>query len=198
MKRPMLTAAVALATALGALAAAPALASDREQTREWRSGRHDDRDRHDNRDRRGRDSREDRRGDHRDWRSDRRESRDWRGHERREDRRIYRNGYQDGYSSGYRDTWRRDQHNGYYYRDRWAWGAPPSAYSRDPYYRPGYRPLERGRPIPHGYRVYGVDDFYRYGLYRPPRDCRWVRDDRGEFFLIGVATGIILDSVFRY
>lgn len=179
---------------------------------EWRDDRRDDRD----------EWRDDRRDERRAYRDGRRDGRDAeRRRDRHEDRRIYRDGYRDGrhverrydyyddrrsYRDGYRDgrryhaprySWNPRQHNGYFLRDRWFWGTPPSHYYNDPYWRPGYRALQRGRPLPHGYRVVRVYDYHRYGLYHPGRDRYWARDDRGVYFLIGLATGIILDEVVR-
>jgi len=35
-------------------------------------------------------------------------------------------------------------------------------------------------------------DYRAYRLAPPPRDAYWTRDDRGDFLLVGVATGVIL------
>ena len=125
--------------------------------------------------------------------------------------RAYGYGYGDRYGQGYRQygsrhedyrqysaypaPWDPRAHNGYYYRDAWYWGAPPQAYYRD--CRPGYRALQRGARIPRGYNVYVVEDWNRYGLYAPPRGHRWARDDRGEYYLLGIATGVIVDQLLR-
>jgi Ni/Co efflux regulator RcnB len=102
-------------------------------------------------------------------------------------------GYQNG-GRGYAQ-WDPRVHNGYYYRDSWFWGAPPQAYYRD--CRPDYRRLTRGERIPRGYVIVPVDDWRGYGLYAPARGQYWARDDGGDYFLLGVATGIILDEVLR-
>lgn len=102
-------------------------------------------------------------------------------------------GYQ-GYDRGY-TQWDPRVHNGYYYRDSWYWGAPPQAYYRE--CRPDYRRLTRGERIPRGYVLVPVDDWRGYGLYAPARGQYWARDDGGDYFLLGVATGIILDEVLR-
>lgn len=62
-------------------------------------------------------------------------------------------------------------------------------------YRHGHRHWERG----HRYDgpVYVVHDYGRYRLRPPPRGYHWVRDDDGQYLLVAVATGIILDMVLH-
>ena len=59
---------------------------------------------------------------------------------------------------------------------------------------PGHR-WERG----HRYDgpVYVVHDYREYRLRPPPRGYHWVRADDGQYLLIGIATGIILDQVLH-
>ncbi|MEW5836310.1 MAG: RcnB family protein [Pseudomonadota bacterium] len=59
---------------------------------------------------------------------------------------------------------------------------------------PGHR-WERG----HRYDgpVYVVHDYREYRLRPPPRGYHWVRSDDGQYLLIGIATGIILDQVLH-
>lgn len=126
------------------------------------------------------------RGD-REWREDRRE---WR-EDRRDDRRHYRRGYREG-------RWDARRHNGYYYRERWYYGPPPAAYYGRPDFHPAYRAWRRGDRLPAYYRdrYHVVDYRYHRGLHRPPRGYHWVRDDdRGEYLLIGIATGVILSAI---
>jgi Ni/Co efflux regulator RcnB len=59
------------------------------------------------------------------------------------------------------------------------------------------RQWRRGDRLPNGYqnRFRGVD--YRYSHLRaPPRGYRYVRDDRGQVLLVGIATGVILSAIF--
>lgn len=48
-----------------------------------------------------------------------------------------------------------------------------------------------------GHRYYGptyvVRDYRTYRLRPPPRGYHWVRDDDGQYLLVAIATGIILD-----
>src|SRR5262245_48562489 len=114
----------------------------------------------------------------RDWDRDGDRDRDWRRDNRREHRR-----------------WDRRRHNGYNYRGRWYYGPPPARWA--PYADYGYRNWRRGDRLPAYYRdsYYVVRDYDRYGLRRPPRGCHYVRDDRGDYLLVGIATGVILGVI---
>ncbi len=165
MKRFMM-AALAAATFAAPLAV-PAEAAAQHR------GRGDD---HDGRDR-------DRDGRDRDWDRDGRRGdrdRDYR-RDRRDDRRDHR-------------RWDRSRYNGYNYNGRWYYGPPPAHY-RDVDY--GYRAWRRGDRLPRYYRdsYYVVRDYDRYGYRRPPRGYHYVRDDRGEILLVGIATGVILSII---
>lgn len=122
------------------------------------------------------------------------------GHDRRHDDRD-------------RDDWRRDRHRD---RDRdrvvyvpgWRRPAyrvpPPRVYYRPlppprAYYRAPHPRWVRGvRYYDYGYApTYVVNDWRYYGLRPPPRGYYWRRDDRGEFLLVAIATGIIADLVLH-
>lgn len=120
-----------------------------------------------------RDNRRDRRDDRRDRRDDRRD-------ERRAER------------------WNQRQHNGYYADGRWNYGPPPAwAYQRNDY-RPGYHQWRRGDRLPSYYRShYRQIDWRRERLRAPPRGYHYVRDDRGEVLLVGIATGVILSILLN-
>lgn len=107
--------------------------------------------------------------------------------DRRDERQAYRQGYRQG-------RWDGSRHNGYYYRGDWHYGPPPHAYYNDPYFRPGYVRWSRGHRLPPYYRerYVVVHDYRHHGLYAPPHGHHWVRDDRGEYLLVGIATGLIL------
>jgi Ni/Co efflux regulator RcnB len=133
----------------------------------------------------------DRDRDRGDWRDRRDRDHDRRDRWDRDDRRDHRRHHR-------RERWERRSHNGYYYRDRFFYGPPPGHYYNDPYYRPGYRAWRRGERLPPYYRsrFVVVRDYDHYHLRRPPRGYHWVRDDRGEYLLVGIATGIILGLAF--
>jgi Ni/Co efflux regulator RcnB len=55
----------------------------------------------------------------------------------------------------------------------------------------------RGDRLPDRYRgpEFYVDDYARYHLYAPRPGYRWIRGDGGQFVLVAVATGIIVQEV---
>ena len=123
---------------------------------------------------------------YRDYDSDWRDSSDWRTDRyRRELRRAIR-----------REDWNSPVFNGYMYRGEWYFGAPPVAYHEDPYFDPGYRAWRRGDRLPSYYRDrYREVDWRDCGLRAPPRGYRYVEDDRGNYLLVAIATGIILSVI---
>ena len=127
----------------------------------------------------------------RDWDRDR--DRDHRGNRNRGNR--GRDWDRDGRRGDRHDRWDRRRYNGYNYRGRWYYGPPPSAYRDHAHY--GYRAWRRGDRLPRYYRdnYYVVREYNRYGLLRPPRGYHYVRDDRGDYLLVGIATGVILGVI---
>jgi Ni/Co efflux regulator RcnB len=137
-----------------------------------------------------------RRGDnHRNHRGDDRWDRnnDWDNRDdRRDERRAYREGRRDGRHD--RDRWDDRRYNGYHYNGRWYYGPPP-AHWRD-HARYDYRAWRRGDRLPAYYRDhYRPVDYRYYRLRPPPRGYHYVRDDRGELLLVGIATGVILGII---
>jgi Ni/Co efflux regulator RcnB len=127
----------------------------------------------DPRDGRGRYDRHDRYHDYRD--------------DRRDERRAYRHGYRDGRHFDH------GRHNGYYLGRSWYYGPPPQAYYSRHDFRPDYRRWRHGDRLPAYYRDHYRPVDYRYhNLRAPPRGSHWVRDDRGDYLLVGIATGVIL------
>lgn len=125
----------------------------------------------------------------RDWRDDdrRHRDRDW-----RDDRRHYREGYREG--RRHQRAWDRRRHNGYSYRGQWYYGPPPAHY-RD-YAEYGYRAWRRGDRLPRYYRDhYHRVDWRHHRLRPPPRGYHYIRDDRGDYLLVGIATGVILGVI---
>jgi Ni/Co efflux regulator RcnB len=94
-----------------------------------------------------------------------------------------------------RDRWDDRRHNGYYYNNRWYYGPPPSQWRDEARY--DYRAWRRGDRLPRYYRDhYRVVDYRDYRRLRaPPRGYHYVRDDRGELLLVGIATGVILGII---
>lgn len=113
----------------------------------------------------------------------------------RGDRYDRRDGRYEGRHDGRRDSrWDRGRHNGYYYNDRFHYGAPPSNYYGRPGYRPGYESWRRGAYLPPYYRDRGyvVHDYHRYRLRAPPRGYYWYRTGN-DYVLAAIATGLIFE-----
>jgi Ni/Co efflux regulator RcnB len=124
----------------------------------------------------------------RDWRDDDRRDRDrdWRDDRRRGDH--YREGRR------YSRDWDRRRYNGYTYRGRWHYGPPPAHYRDHADY--GWRAWRRGDRLPSYYRShYRAVDWRYHRLRPPPRGYHYIRDDRGDYLLVGIATGVILGVI---
>ena len=114
---------------------------------------------------------------------------DW--DDRRDERRAYRHGYREG---RHHDRWDDRRHNGYWDGGRWHYGRP--AHFHDDY-RYDYRAWRRGDRLPPYYRDYYREvDWRYYRLRPPPRGYHYVyNDDRDEYILVGIATGVILGII---
>ncbi len=88
------------------------------------------------------------------------------------------------------NRWSDQRSNGYTYNGRWYYGPPQAAHRG---YQAGYRDWRRGDRLPSYYQSrYRQVDYRREHLRAPPRGYHYVRDDRGETLLVGIATGVIL------
>ena len=104
---------------------------------------------------------------------------DWNRDDRRNDRNDNR--------------WNDARSNGYTYNGRWYYGPPQAAHRG---YQAGYRAWRRGDRLPSYYQGrYRQVDYRREHLRAPPRGYHYVRDDRGETLLVGIATGVILGVI---
>lgn len=115
----------------------------------------------------------------------------------RGDRYDRHGGRHDGRWDGRHDgRWDGGRHNGYYYDNRFHYGAPPSYYYGRPGYRPGYESWRRGSYLPSYYRDggYVVHDYGRYRLRPPPRGYYWYRTGN-DYVLAAIATGLIFDVI---
>ncbi len=91
------------------------------------------------------------------------------------------------------NRWERNRHNGYYVNGRWYYGAPSAAIMARRDFRADYHQWRRGDRLPSYYRShYRQVDYRRERLRAPPRGYQYVRGDRGELLLVGIATGVIL------
>src|SRR3546814_3035210 len=64
--------------------------------------------------------------------------------------------------------------------------GPPRWSRGHRYYRAGYG------------RTYVVNDYYSYGLRRPPSGYYWRRSDAGDYLLVAIATGLIADLILSH
>ncbi|MBN8212518.1 MAG: RcnB family protein [Xanthomonadales bacterium] len=127
-----------------------------------------------------------------------------------DDRSDYRGDYRADYRGQSRDHDRYDDRDDRYDRygrddrrhgrDRVVYVAPRYAPPR--YAAPRYEAYPRwsrgARYNTRGYApTYVVNDYYGYGLRQPPRGYHWRRDDRGDFLLVAIATGIIAEVLFH-
>lgn len=108
-----------------------------------------------------------------------------RGHGRDNDR----HGHMDGDHGRDHDRYRHERHD-----DRHDHGHYRSWHDRGRhegwYHRGGYLPVE--------YRTrYVVTDWRRDHLREPPRGYHWVRSDNGDFLLVAIATGVIVDLLLN-
>ncbi len=92
------------------------------------------------------------------------------------------------------DKWDDSRDNGYRYKGKFYYGPPPS-YRRD-HVVYEYRGWRKGDRLPVYYRErYREVDWRSSRLREPPRGYHYVRDDRGETLLVGIATGAILGVI---
>ncbi len=137
------------------------------------------------------------------------------GHRSRSNHNDDYSDYRGDYRSQSRDHGRYDDHDDDRYdrhgrdddrnyrrhgRDRVVYVAPRYAPPR--YVAPRYEAYPRwsrgARYNTRGYApTYVVNDYYGYGLRQPPRGYHWRRDDRGDFLLVAIATGIIAEVLFH-
>ena len=125
------------------------------------------------------------------------------GHDRGDRGDRGRGGYDGRHDNGRHGGWDRGdsrwdggRHNGYYYNNRWSYGAPPPAYYGRPGFRPGYNAWQRGGYLPPYYRGNGyvIRDYGYYRLRPPPRGYYWYRAGN-DYVLAAIATGLIFDII---
>ena len=85
----------------------------------------------------------------------------------------------------------RPQHN--YYSNNY-YNAPRPYYNGNSYASYN-RVWRRGDYLGHYHSRYQPVYYSHYRLRPPPRGYHWVRDDRGDFLLAAIATGIILEVI---
>lgn len=92
--------------------------------------------------------------------------------------------------------WNDSQNNGYNYNGRWHYGRPSAQIQNSRGFQAGYHQWRRGDRLPMEYRNrYRTVDYRSAHLRAPPRGYHYVRDDRGNIILAGIATGVILSLI---
>jgi Ni/Co efflux regulator RcnB len=95
-------------------------------------------------------------------------------------------------------AWNRRNHNGFYLGSRFYYGQPTYAQMQRRDYRPAWQQWRRGDRLPNYARSsYRQIDWRREHMRAPPRGYHYVRDDRGEVLLVGIATGVILSILLN-
>src|SRR5262249_12218344 len=106
------------------------------------------------------------------------------------------NGHHDDHNNNNNNQWDDHQHNGYSYHGQWHYGPPPANLQGHVDY--GFHQWRRGDHLPSYYRNRFQEVDWRHEHYRaPPRGYHYVRDDRGEVLLVGIATGAILSAILN-
>lgn len=116
----------------------------------------------------------------------------------RDARRDLREERQDLRQARQAQRWNQRQHNGYYVGNRFYYGQPSAAQMNRRDYRPAWQQWRRGDRLPSYARSnYREVNWQRERLRQPPRGYHYVRDDRGEVLLVGIATGVILSILLN-
>ena len=111
-------------------------------------------------------------------------------HDRRDAREDRRDDRRDARQA---QRWNQRSHNGYYLGNRFYYGQPSVQIQVRRDYRPAYQQWRRGDRLPtYGRQHYREVNWRSERLRAPPRGYHYVRDDRGQVLLVGIATGVIL------
>lgn len=105
------------------------------------------------------------------------------------------NGRRDNDRRGNGHDWDQSRYNGYYTGRTWHAGPPPAAVIHRHDYRPAYKVWARGDRLGYWGDRYAVVDYRSHHLKAPPRGYHWVQDDRGDFILAAIATGLIASVI---
>lgn len=93
-------------------------------------------------------------------------------------------------------NWNARSHNGFYVNGRFQYGEPTAAQRNRADFRAGFQNWRRGDRLPTSYRShYRQVDYRRERLRAPARGQQYVRTDRGDILLVGIATGVILSII---
>lgn len=92
--------------------------------------------------------------------------------------------------------WDDRNDNGYTLNGQWHYGRPSASVMNQRGFRAGYHQWRRGDRLPADFRNrYQAVDYRSAHLRAPPRGYHYVRDDRGNTLLVGIATGVIASLI---
>ncbi|MEQ1607667.1 MAG: RcnB family protein [Hyphomonadaceae bacterium] len=111
--------------------------------------------------------------------------------------RSYSDGREESRDNRREARWDPKQHNGYYQNNAWHSGPPPAGQYGRAGFALGYHPWERGEKLGYYNGRFADVDYRTHGLRPPPRDQHWVQDDRGDFLLVAIATGLIAEVIMN-
>jgi len=114
---------------------------------------------------------------------------------RRDDHRGGRDRRQNWRDDRQEVRWDENQHNGYYDNNRWNYGPPPADRYGRPGFAPGYQPWVRGQSLGYYSGRFTVVNYRQHNLRRPNRGYTWVQDDRGDYLLVAVRSGLIAQVI---
>lgn len=94
------------------------------------------------------------------------------------------------------NRWDDSRNNGYTYNGQWHYGRPSQRIQNSRGFQAGWHQWRRGDRLPSDFRNrYRTVDYRAAHLRAPPRGYHYVRDDRGNIILAGIATGVILSLI---
>jgi Ni/Co efflux regulator RcnB len=97
------------------------------------------------------------------------------------------------HDNGHHRGWDRHRYIGYSHGGAWYYGPPPAHLG---YVEYGYRAWRHGAYLPPYYlNAYPVVDYHAHHLAPPPYGAHYVLDDRGDYLLVGIATGLIMGVI---
>lgn len=94
------------------------------------------------------------------------------------------------------NRWNARDDNGYMLNGQWHYGRPSANVMNQRGFQAGFHQWRRGDRLPSEFRNrYRTVDYRSAHLRAPPRGYHYVRDDRGDTLLVGIATGVIMSMI---
>ena len=96
------------------------------------------------------------------------------------------------------NRWNDRDDNGYTLNGQWHYGRPSANVMGQRGFQAGFQQWRRGDRLPNEFRNrYRAVDYRAAHLRAPPRGYHYVRDDRGNMLLVGIATGVIMSMIIN-